>query len=72
MFPYPGTHTSSDMSPARETHIPTEMCFPYPGLEINARKMQAILIIYKLKKFPPANVCELESSMSPMQRERIC
>ena len=60
------------MSPTQETHIPTEMCFPYPGLKINAQKMRVILIICKWKKCPLANICKLESSMSPKQRERIC
>ena len=35
-------------------------------------KMPVILIICEWEIYPLANVCELESSMSPKQRERIC
>ena len=35
-------------------------------------KMPVILIICKWEIYPLASVCELESSMSPKQRERIC
>ena len=29
------------MSPTQETHILTEMCFPYPGFKINSHKNNA-------------------------------
>ena len=35
-------------------------------------KMPVILIICEWEIYPPACVCELESSMSPKQREIIC
>ena len=46
------------------------------GLEINApklaNKMQVILMMCEWEKYPLLNICELELSMSPKQRERIC
>ena len=45
------------------------------GLEINARKFANASDFDNVrvkKKYPRARVRELESSMSPKQRERIC
>ena len=66
-------------SPRRDTMdqknmVVTASWWYKPGLEITLANSQNASDFdnLRVRKYPLANVCELESSMFPKQRERIC